>query len=72
MDKNTAEMRFNLLKAMHEYVRFIDDERAYMTWIYEVPDCPSDMDFRDIAEDQEMWEDVCHLFGELVKEYDNK
>ena len=69
---NTPEMRFNLLKAMHDYIRFIDDERAYMTWIYEVPDCPSDEDFRDIAEDQEMWEDVCELFSNLIKEYDNK
>lgn len=58
--------RIRKLKAMHEMMLNIDDEDYYMTWIYTVPDCPSEYDFEDIAEDVEMYNEVEELFKRLI------
>lgn len=60
--------RIQKLKAMHNMVLNIDDEGYYMTWIYTVPDCPSEYDFEDIAEDVEFYNEVEALFKRLIVE----
>lgn len=64
------DLKVKLLKGMHEYVRNINDERAYMRWINIVPDEPMEDDFEFIAEDKELWTDTCELFADLVKRYE--
>lgn len=53
-----TEYRIRKLKAMHEMMLNVDDESYYMTWIYTVPDCPSEYDFEDIAEDVKIYNEV--------------
>ena len=65
MDMMTKH-RIRKLKAMHEMVLNIDDEEYYMTWIYTVPDCPSEYDFEDIASDEEEYKHVEELFKKLI------
>ena len=60
------EYKIRKLKAMHEMMINIDDEGYYMTWIYTVPDEPSERDFEDIAEDVEMYNEVEELFKKLI------
>ena len=67
MDMMT-KYRIRKLKAMHEMVLNIDDEGYYMTWIYTVPDEPSEYDFEDIAEDVKFYNEVEALFKRLIVE----
>lgn len=61
-----TKYRIRKLRAMHEMVLNIDDENYYMTWIYTVPDEPSEEDFIDIAEDIDMYNEVEELFKKLI------
>ena len=61
-----TKYRIRKLKAMHEMVLNIDDENYYTTWIYTVPDEPSEYDFEDIAEDVEFYNEVEELFKRLI------
>lgn len=61
-----TKYRIEKLKAMHNLILNIDDEDYYMTWICTVPDCPSEYDFEDIAEDIEMYNEVEELFKKLI------
>ena len=61
-----TKYRIRKLKAMHEMILNINDENYYMTWIYTVPDEPSDNDFEDIAENIEMYNEVEALFKRLI------
>lgn len=61
-----TKYRIEKLRAMHNMVLNIDDESYYMTWIYTVPDEPSDYDFEEIAEDVEMYNEVEELFKKLI------
>ena len=71
--QNLIDTRASLVESMTEYLRTkVDDENAYMSWIYLVPDEATKEDFVDIASDDELWIDCCKKFGELVKTYDEK
>lgn len=63
------EDRKTILKHMHEIIRNINDERAYGWWIMVVPDCATEEDFDDIAEDAELCTDICELFGKIIHYY---
>ena len=68
MDKNMQD-KVNLLKSMHFIIRSLNDENAYMTWIYTVPDEPDDSDFEDLAGNPVYMDKVCALFTRLIKKY---
>ena len=71
--QNLIDARASLVESMTEYLRTkVDDENAYMSWIYLIPDEATKEDFVDIASDDELWIDCCKKFGELVKTYDEK
>lgn len=61
-----TKYRIRKLKAMHEMMLNIDDEEYYMTWIYTIPDEPSEEDFIDIASDEEEYKHVEELFKRLI------
>lgn len=62
--------KFELVKAMNTVVMALNHEGAYYDrWIYVVPDCATDEDFLDIAEDGELFEDAIRCFGGIMKDY---
>lgn len=61
--------RIELVKAMNTIITCINDEDAYMEWIYIVPDQATEDDFEFIAEDDEEFEDAVRAFGIICKEY---
>ena len=65
------KQRYELIKAMHLIVSSLNDGDAYMDWIDTVPDGATDDDFVDIAESNELYDDVCAAFMRIVKGYGN-
>lgn len=63
--------RLNAIIAMNTLVCSMNDESAYMTWIYLVPDCANIYDFIDFAEGEEndLFDDAVVLFKKLWKNY---
>lgn len=65
--------RVTQLKAMHELMRYANDEEIYMTWIVTgVPDEPSEDDFEYIALNDELYNGCFDLFVKLIKDNDNR
>lgn len=69
MTEKYKKERIELLKAMHTIVYDFNHENAYMRWINLVPDCPSEDDFADMAEDDEDMENAVKLFFRLIERY---
>ena len=70
MTEKYLKDRIELLKAMHTIVTSMNHEGAYYnSWIYLVPDCPSEDDFADIAEDDDDMEECAKLFMTLMSNY---
>lgn len=61
--------RFQIAKAMHQIIRCMNNEDAYMAWIYTVPDEASDEDLMDIAKDDKLFADTCNAFKSIFAEY---
>ncbi len=61
--------RIEIIKAMNTIVTCMNDENAYMRWIYIVPDQATEDDFEFIAEDEEEFESAVRAFGIIAKEY---
>lgn len=72
---NKEMERLNAIIAMHIMVCNIDDEGAYMTWIYVVPDEATEWDFIDFAKNDKgttenaLFNDAVNLFKILWKNY---
>ena len=60
--------RIEILKSMHRLVLAMNDEEAYMAWVYCIPDGADDAELEDIAlHDEEIFRDACNLFNRLVQ-----
>ena len=68
----TREARINQLKAMHELMCSANDEMIYMSWIYTMPDCPSEEDFIDIAMNDDDYNACFDTFIRLIQKDDNR
>lgn len=66
------DARVSQLKAMHSLMMEANDESIYMTWIYRMPDCPSEGDFVDIALDDEEYNACFDLFVKLIVKDGNR
>lgn len=70
--------RLDAIISMHVLVCAMNDETAYMSWIYLVPDCPTEWDFIDFAqnsegtEENESFAEAVKLFKVLWKKYADK
>lgn len=64
------EKRIANLKAMNDYIcNVVGDENIWIQWItYGVPDGATADDYEYIAEDDELYNDICSLFSELTGE----
>ena len=59
--------RVEQLKAMHTLMLSANDESIYMTWIMGwIPDCPTEEDFIDCAEDDDNYKETFDLFVKLI------
>ena len=67
--------RFNAIIAMHIMVGGINDERAYTTWRYVMPDKATEWDFIDFAKNDEgttknaLFNEAVELFKKLWNNY---
>lgn len=68
----TRDARITQLKAMHELMTEANDENIYMTWIYLMPDCPSEADFESIAISDEQYNECFDLFVKLIAKKGNR
>lgn len=68
MDKN-YEIRLNNVKLMHDSMIDMNNENAYMAWIWEMPDCPMEEDFEWFAEDEDRYMELYNYFVKLLKRY---
>lgn len=67
--KNIKE-RFEALKSMNTIIQSMNDENAYSSWIWLIPDGADDDELRDIAEnDDEIFNEACELFAKLIRKY---
>lgn len=69
---HTKQSRINQLKAMHSLICEANDESIYMSWIYLMPDCPSEEDFDSIAIDDEAYNECFDLFIKLIAKDGNR
>lgn len=64
------EARLKNLKRMQNIACRMNIEDAYEYWsAYGIPDEPSEDDFVDIAEDDELYEDVVSAFVSIIYHY---
>ena len=68
MDKN-YEIRLRNVKLMHDTMIDMNNENAYFTWIYVMPDCPTEEDFEWFAEDENEYKELYDCFMRLLKRY---
>ena len=60
------------LEAMHTLMQNANDEGIYMSWIYTMPDGATEEDFKDIALDDEMYNECFDVFVRLIKKEGNR
>ena len=68
----TKDARITQLKAMHTLMLEANDESIYMSWIYIMPDCPSEEDFESIAIDDEQYNECFDKFVRLIVKDGNR
>ena len=68
----TRDARISQLKAMHDLMCEANDEYIYAAWIYLMPDCPSEEDIRDIALNDELYNECFDLFVKLIAKDGNR
>lgn len=68
----TKDARITQLKAMHTLMLEANDESIYMSWIYLMPDCPSEEDFESIALDDEQYNECFDKFVRLIAKDGNR
>lgn len=67
-----TKSRIAQLKSMYELMCQANDENIYMTWIYLMPDEPSEEDFEYIASDDEAYNECFDLFVKLIAKKGNR
>ena len=61
--------RADFVRYMNNIMVHMNDEHAYMKWIAFVPDGADEEDFKAIADDEELFDDVVQLFKALMERY---
>lgn len=68
----SMEARMNQLKAMHSLMCNVNDETIYLSWIQTMPDGATEDDFKDIALDDDLYNECFELFIALIKRDGNR
>lgn len=69
---HTRNARIIQLRAMHSLMQYANDEMIYESWIYLMPDCPSDEDFEFIAINDKLYNECFDLFVKLIAKSGNR
>lgn len=64
----TFEERLNAVHMMHDVMLSMNNEEAYMAWIYIMPDEPSEYDFADFA-DEDAFKELDDIFDRIYNRY---
>lgn len=65
----TYQERLRDAKLMHETMLCMNNEDAYMVWIYTMPDCPQEEDFEGFAESEYWFNDLYSLFLRILNRF---
>lgn len=65
----TFEERLDAVRMMHETMLSMNNEGAYMAWIWVMPDAPSEDDFEYFAESEDAFADLEGTFNRLYHGY---
>ena len=68
----TRDARVKQLKAMHALMAEANDENIYMSWIYTMPDSPSEDDFLFIAMNDKSYNELFDKFVRLIAKEGNR
>lgn len=64
-----VKTRIDLAKQMNEFIINLGDEDIWEAWITTgIPDAPQEDDYEFFANDDDEWNELCGLFGRLVKD----
>lgn len=64
--------RFEMLKAMNTLVKLMNNEAAYMEWIYIIPDQADDDELMDTAMNYpDIFKDAVDCFKDIYERYAN-
>ena len=69
MDITMYSIRLRNVMLMHQTMIDMNNENAYMSWIYRMPDQPTINDFDDFASDEEEYIELYLYFAKLLKRY---
>lgn len=65
----TYTERFKNVRLMHETMLSMNNEDAYMDWIWTMPDEPSDDDFEWFAADEKEYNELHIVFQRIMLRY---
>lgn len=63
------EKRLAMAKCMHNTMVDMNNEDAYMAWIWIMPDAPMHEDFVWFAEDEERYNELFDTFMKIINRY---
>ena len=67
MNEVTRKTRIEQLKAMHDLMLNANDESIYLSWVMGwIPDCPTEEDFVDCAENDDWYNETVDKFVRLI------
>lgn len=69
IEGGSLKARLNNVKMMHEVMKSMNNENAYGSWIYTMPDCPDESDFEWFAEDKDEYKDLVDTFNRIYNRY---
>lgn len=69
IEGDSLEARLNNVKMMHEVMQSMNNEDAYCSWIYTMPDCPDESDFEWFAEDGDEYKYLVDTFNRIYNKY---
>lgn len=67
--KELLKTRIEIAKQMNDFIINLGDEEIWETWITSgIPDEPQEDDYALFVIDDDEWNELCELFGTLVKD----
>ena len=63
-------LKMNLLGRMNAYVENLGDDDATDYWLtFGIPDGATEEDLEEFAKDNDIWVEMCRIFGKLVERW---
>ena len=69
ISSSSQDSKLTDVKMMHQIMLSMNNEDAYMSWIYTMPDQPTEEDFEYFADDDDEYNDLRETFDRIFKRY---